>query len=41
MSRLTADEALELMLTDDLDELDSGGELYIEEDPDCLLPHSD
>ncbi len=41
MSRLTADEAVELMFTDDPHELESGGELDIEEDPDCLLLQSD
>ena len=35
MSRLTADQALEMVFMDDLD---SGGELDIEEDPDFPLP---
>ena len=35
---MTADGALELMFTDPLDDLDSGGELDIEEDPDFPLP---
>ncbi len=41
MSRLTADQALELMFMDDFDELVSGEELDIEEDPDFPLAHSD
>ena len=38
MSRLTAHDALDLMFADPLDDLDSGGELDIEEDPDFPLP---
>lgn len=37
MSRLTADETLEMFL--DGFDIDSGGELDIEEDPEFLLPH--
>ena len=39
MSRLTADQALEMVFTDDSCNLDSGGELDIDEDPDFPLPH--
>ena len=39
MSRLTTDQALEMMFMDGFDDLDSGGELDIEEDPDFPLPH--
>ena len=39
MSRLTADEALEMLFLDGFEDLDSGGELDIEEDPDFPLPH--
>ena len=38
MSRLTTNDALELMFTDPLDDLDLGGELDIEKDPDFPLP---
>ena len=38
MSRLTAHDALDLMFADPLDDLDSGGELDIEEDPDFPFP---
>ena len=38
MSKLTAHDALDLMFADPLDDLDSGGELEIEEDPDFPLP---
>ena len=41
MSRLTADQALEMVFLDGMEDLDSGGELDIEEDPDFPLPHSD
>ena len=41
MSRLTADQALEMVFLDGIEDLDSGGELDIEEDPDFPLPHSD
>lgn len=40
MSRLTADQALEMVFLDGMEDLDSGGELDIEEDPDFPLPHS-
>ena len=39
MSRLTTNEALKMLFLDGFDELDSGGELDIEEDPDFPLPH--
>ena len=39
MSRLTTNKALEMLFLDRFDELDSGGELDIEEDPDFPLPH--
>ena len=39
MSRLTADQALEMVFIDDSCDLDSGGELDIDEDPDFPLPH--
>ena len=39
MSRLTADEALEMLFLDGYEDLDSGGELEIEEDPEFPLPH--
>jgi len=38
MSRLTADEALDLFFMDGFGDLDSGGELDIE-DPEFPLPH--
>jgi len=38
MSRLSAEDALELVFTAPMEELDSGGELDIEEDPDFPLP---
>ena len=38
MSRLTADEALEMLFLDGYEDLDSGGELEIE-DPEFPLPH--
>ena len=38
MSRLSAEDALELVFTAPMEELDSGGELDIEEDPDFTLP---
>ena len=38
MSYYTGEQALEMVLQDDLD---SGGEIDIEEDPDFPLPHSD
>jgi len=37
MSRLSAEDALELVFTAPMEELDSGGELDIEEDPDFPL----
>ena len=37
MSYYTREQALEMVLRDDLD---SGGEINIEEDPDFPLPHS-
>jgi len=37
MSYYTREQALEMVLQDDLD---SGGEIDIEEDPDFPLPHS-
>ena len=39
MSMLTADEALDLFFMDGFGDLDSGGELDIEEDPEFPLPH--
>ena len=39
MSRFTADRALEMVFMEDSDDLDFGGELDIEEDPDFPLPH--
>ena len=39
MSRLTSDQALEMVFLDGMEDLDSGGELEIEEDPDFPLPH--
>lgn len=33
MSRLTADQALKMVFLDGIEDLDSGGELDIEEDP--------
>ena len=41
MSRLTADQALEMVFLDGMEDLDPGDELDIEEDPDFPLPHSD
>ena len=40
MSRLTTEQALDMVFRDRLDDLDSGGELDIEEYPDFTLPHS-
>ena len=37
-SRLTAHQALEMMFQDGMEDLDSGGELDIEEDPNFPLP---
>jgi len=39
MSMLTADEALDLFFMDGFGDLDSGGELDIEVDPEFPLPH--
>ena len=39
MSRLTTNEALEMLILDGFDELDSRGELDIDEEPDFPLPH--
>ncbi len=41
MSVLTAEQALEMVFMCDADDLDSGGELDIEEDPAFPLPHGD
>jgi len=41
MSRLTADEALEMMFLDGFDDMDSGGELDIEDLEFPLPQHSD
>ena len=39
MSRITVDRAVEMVFMEDSDDLDSGGELDIEEDTDFPLPH--
>ena len=39
MNRLTTDQALVMLFLDRFDELDSGGELDIQEDTDFPLPH--